>query len=48
MRFILNTVNTELADNHRDLEFSSMDSLLAYVKEEGFEWTSLVISVLPE
>lgn len=47
MRFILATVNTELADNHLDREFTSMEALLSYVKEEGFEWTSLVVTILP-
>lgn len=47
MAFTLVVINTELVSNHLDKKFSSMDELLAWVKEEKYEWTSLVITVLP-
>jgi len=47
MIYILAIVNTELVENHPDLKFSSMDALLDYVKQEGYEWTSLVVTILP-
>lgn len=47
MRFFLLNVNTELADNDMDKEFPSMEALLDWVKSEEYEWTSLVITVLP-
>lgn len=47
MRFFLINVNTELSDNDMDLEFPSMEALLEWVKKEEYEWSSLVINVLP-
>lgn len=47
MQFTLIVVNTELAENHPDKTFKSMDELLAWVREEQYEWTSLVVTVLP-
>lgn len=47
MKFILHVVNTELVENNVDREFSSMEELLAWVKKDEYEWTSLVVTVLP-
>lgn len=47
MVFSLIVVNTRLTENNIDADFASMEDLLAYVKEQGYEWTSLVITVLP-
>lgn len=47
MKFTLVVVNTELVENHPDTVFPSMDALLEWVRSEGYEWTSLVVTVLP-
>jgi hypothetical protein len=48
MIFALTAVNTALAENHMNKPFKTMEDLLAFVKEEGFEWTSLTVIVLPK
>lgn len=47
MRFNLVCVNMRHDEVHPDKTFFSMDDLLAYVRERNFEWTSLVVTVLP-
>jgi len=47
MKYILAVVNTELVENHLNKEFNSMDELMAWVESEEFEWTSLMITILP-
>lgn len=51
MLFTLTTVNTKSSEYHPDMEFLSMEDLLAWVNKkgvEGLQWTSLLVTVLPE
>lgn len=45
MRFTLQIVNLKGNEINEDIDFASMDALLAYVRGKGYEWTSLLIVV---
>lgn len=48
MRYILAIVNHAVGESHPDQVFSDMDKLIAYVNENYLEWTSLLVTVLPD
>jgi hypothetical protein len=48
MIFVLGFVNTKLANSRIDKRFQTIEALLKYVEEEGFEWNSLVIGIIKD
>lgn len=48
MTLTLITVNTPEKEYHPDLQFPTMDLLVAWVDSQGYDWTSLVVTVLPD
>lgn len=47
MSFKLVVVNTPNTEFHPDKRFPTMDLLVAWVDTQGYDWTSLIVTVQP-
>lgn len=48
MTYTLVVVNTHNTEFHPDKQFPSMELLIEWVDTQGYDWTSLVVTVLPD